>query len=373
MIYNPAITHPWSHFSKRSAKAAIEFFDASLGTPDPIDASSQVWQIKELFNLLGLVGMGIFAVNGTLLLTHTHIFRRLRAESENKTGSETKTISESEIRNQPEAGNGRKTMSVNWRRQSVLSAAAIIIFSAVSYLPVVIAVKSDNNGKLLFAQNTTFGIGLWAAACGLFMIVCMVIRYKSADEENRISLEETGIWQDRQKSALTAALGVSAAVLTYLWVGIADYFFKTDFRIWVLAAKAINAEKVLIALFPNLLLFLVFYGASSVLVNCFECRSEEGGKSERCHTFVQMAAAAAPSAILILMQYSYLFSTGRVLFENNNAHSMILWLFPMVVLIPASVSVSRQIYRETKNPYLPAIVNAILITLISCANTSTWG
>lgn len=351
VIYNPAVTHPWSHFSRRSAKATIEFFDAALGTPDPMEPSRQVWQIKELFNLLGLTGMGIFAVNMALLLTHTGMFGSLRAEQEAPS----------------------KTVSPRWRRLGAVFGAATVIFCAASYLPIVIGAKSDNNGRLLFAQNTTFGIGLWAAVCGLLMIACMFIRYKLADGEERISLEETGIRPDSRKLVLTVILGAGVAAASYLWVGIGDYFFKTDFRIWVLAAKAVNGEKVLITLFPNLILFLVFYAASSVQINCFECRGEEDVRRAGRSTAVCALTAVAPSAILVIMQYVHLFGTGSVLFEKNNAHSMILWLFPMLVLIPASVVISRRIYRETKNPYLPAVINAILITLISCANTSTWG
>ncbi len=33
---------------------------------------------------------------------------------------------------------------------------------------------------------------------------------------------------------------------------------------------------------------------------------------------------------------------------------------------------SRKIFRETGNPYLPGIINGILVTLIACSNTLTW-
>ena len=56
VIYNPAILHPWSHFSARSTKATIEFFDYTLGAPNPISSDNQIWQLKVVFNTVGLIG-----------------------------------------------------------------------------------------------------------------------------------------------------------------------------------------------------------------------------------------------------------------------------------------------------------------------------
>ena len=119
-------------------------------------------------------------------------------------------------------------------------------------------------------------------------------------------------------------------------------------------------------------LFFLYFLANAIYVNCFNYYESEDRKRQRCNTLLQIAISLLPVAILIILQYAHLFTTGTVLFESNNAHSMILWLFPMVLLIPAATVIGRKIYKETKNPYLPAIINAILITFITCANTSTW-
>lgn len=66
VIYRPTIIHPWSHFSARSTEYTIEFFEEALGAPNPLPSSDQVWNIKEAFNCVALVGFAIFIASFTL-------------------------------------------------------------------------------------------------------------------------------------------------------------------------------------------------------------------------------------------------------------------------------------------------------------------
>lgn len=352
VIYNPAITHPWSHFSKRSATATIEFFDASLTAPNSISADNQIWQLKEIFNAVGLVGLALFVMYTMILLSRTSLFESIVVK---KNEDLVRTSKKRRI----------------WNYGIII---ANVIFCTITYLPIVTGVKSDNNGKLLFSQNTSFGIGLWAALCGAFLLFCMILSKIACKKEESIGLKESGLLLERRKLVMTVIAGGITAILAYTWVEIANYFFHTDFRVWVLAAKTITAEKVWIILFPNLLLFLIFYVVNAISVNSFFTSGETDDKRKEAGQTALMAfISVLPPMLLVATQYIHLFTTGKVLFEVNNAHSMILWLFPMIILIPTAVIVSRKVYKETHNAYLPGIVNAILITWITCANTSTWG
>ena len=53
-------------------------------------------------------------------------------------------------------------------------------------------------------------------------------------------------------------------------------------------------------------------------------------------------------------------------------HLFVVWLFPLVAILPIAAIVSRKIYKATNNPYLGGIINAIIIALISSANTVTF-
>ena len=50
VIFNPAITHPWAHFSKNVVADSVTFFDKALDAPIKLDANNQTWQWKAFFN-----------------------------------------------------------------------------------------------------------------------------------------------------------------------------------------------------------------------------------------------------------------------------------------------------------------------------------
>ena len=55
--------HPLNHFSKNSCRDVITFFYAAFGVPSgysEIPATDQIWQWKEFFNLIGLIGILLF-------------------------------------------------------------------------------------------------------------------------------------------------------------------------------------------------------------------------------------------------------------------------------------------------------------------------
>ena len=143
VIYTPAITHPWSHFSKRSAKATIEFFDEALTAPVSIAPENQVWQLKEFFNFIGLLGLAVFACNFTLLLTYTGMFSVLR---------------------QQEVVKARKLSSARKKINTVI-AIVVTAFGAIMYLPIVTGVKSDNNGKIFFSPE----YNVWSWTVGSYV------------------------------------------------------------------------------------------------------------------------------------------------------------------------------------------------------------
>lgn len=348
IIYNPAQTHPWSHFSSTSTKATIEFFTASLGAPRPIAATNQVWQWKVLFNFLGLVGFAIFAVQLAILLVFTAFFSSLRAPQI--------------VAPHPMAKGGTA-----WFWASLLVGA---LFSAISYLPILTAVKGFTVGVAPTVQSATWGVSLWAAANGLFTLLLLFLGYRFVGKKSGLDLGDLGVKIGLKDLGKTILLGLIVASATFAWVFFADYFFSVDFRIWVVAAKWFGPDKAIIALFPFVELFAVYFVLNSVAINCFNYHSL-GGRQWLNTAVLALFNLLGPLA-LVVMQYITLFKTGFNLWQANQAHLFIVWLFPILVLLPATAVMSRKIYKVTNNPYLPGIINAALVTLMSVANTVTF-
>lgn len=346
VIYNPTIIHPWSHFSKQSTDATIEFFTQSLGAPNPVDG--QVWQWKVVFNTIGLIGFGIFLVAFTLQLSKVPYFRSLRTKN---------TVA---IRTTD--GTGKAWF---W---GTLTLGAVL--AGLLYLPIITAVKGNTNSADPWIQASPWGIGVWAATNGVITILMLTAFYFAYMKKKGITLRERGIVMPLGQIWKTILLALSTVVAGFAWVFIADYFFKVDFRIWVVAVKAFDAVTIGRALFPAMVLLLIFYVMLSIAnnsINFIRIGKKETEK-EWINTTVLAAISAVPSAAILLAQYIGYVSTGFLPFNNM----YVVWLFPLLVFLPVATVISRKIYRETNNPYLGGIISGVVITLIACANTLTW-
>lgn len=346
VIYNPAITHPWSHFSKQSTAATINFFDEAFGAPNPIAATSQVWQWKEFLNLLGLIGFAMFIVNFAILMVFTPFFSSLQAK-------------------EPVAPRAFTSGGKAWFWGCIGAGA---VFGTVMFLPILNNVGSFTMAKAPWAQSSPWGIAAWAAACGVFAVLCMFAAYRFHGKKNGVNLADTGVKIALKKLGKTALLALIVVAVSYGCVFFADYFFKADFRIWVLAVKAFDATKIFTAVFPYMALFLIYYVAQSVAANSFNYNTL--GKRQWISTAVVALFNAIPPLVLLAVQYIHFFTSGYLAWPNANMQ--VVWLIPVLVILPVTTIMSRKIYRATNNPYLPGIVNGIIVTLMACTNTLTW-
>ncbi len=349
VIYRTSNIHAWSHFSATVTARTIEFFDEVFGAPNPISSADQVWQWKEAFNAVGLVGMVLFLVSFAVLMVYTPFFGELRA---------------SELV-QPRKIEDRKGKLWFW-----LPLCASAVFSSVIFFPLVVWGDSQ---QTWVRQPQSFGIAAWSVVCGLFTIVMMLLSYKLYGKSNGFDLTERGVKMPLKKVGKTILLATITAVVTYSWVFFADYFFAADFRLWTLAAKAFTADKVPTILFPHLLMFLVFYVPASISANCFNYNTI-GGKKGIVNGLIVALFVAFPALVIPWIQYIYYYSTDIMLFWGpvNRLQMYVVWLFPMVIILMAATFISRAIYRKTNNPYLAGIINAMLVTIMTCVNTRMY-
>lgn len=350
VIYTPAITHPWSHFSARSTTATIEFFEQALGAPAPLPASEQVWQWKAFFNSVGLIGFGIFIVAFALLMVHTKTFASLRAPK-------IVTIREAD------------KLGKTWFWGSLLAVAA---FASLVFIPILNAVPGHGFGPNPWLQTSPAAISIWAVTVAAFSAAILIAFYFSYMKPRGKTLAEVGIAMPWGKTVKTIALALTTVVFSFACVFLVDYFFKTDFRLWVVAVKAFPASQIWVSLFPPMLLLLVFYVVASIGANSINFIKITNNSKERewVNTAVLALFNAAPALILLPIQYFTFFASGYLAFPTANMYA--IWLFPLLVILPVSTIISRKIYRVTNNPYLGGIINGVIITLISASNTLTW-
>ena len=348
VIYNPDIIHPWSHFSYKSTVGTIEFFDAALDAPISIAPTNQIWQWKVVSNTVGLIGFFMFMVALALVLAQTSFFKLDVAQAV-----------------------APRAVTKGGKVWFFAAAAVAVAFAAVSYFPILTKLASSSGYAPTISgtrQSSPMGVSMWAAACGLFAVVSMLVSYFCYGKKHGVDLAEVGVKISLKNLGKTVLLALTVVASMLVILGVADYLFMADFRIWVVAFRAFKVEQLGITFAPYAFLFMVYFVANSVSVNCFNY-NDIGGKQKWVNIALLALAAGLPAIILLLMQYIPYFSGSDLMWPQNNMYGV--WLFPMLVTLPGSAIVSRIIYKHTKNPYLGGIICAIVVAIMSCTNTLT--
>ena len=355
VIYNPPIIHPWAHFSQRATYATIEFFEEALGAPNPISPSNQVWQWKVVFNTIGLVGIFMFLVNFVILMVYTKFFSSLRAEAE------------------PQPGKTDKLGKIWYFGLMAVSAA----FATLIYLPVLRetgAFPSTNEGTWMQTQG--YGIASWAVLNGLMGLVLMALFYFFHGRKTGFSLKEKGVLIGPKTLCKTLVLVVLSLTAFFGILFAADYFFMVDFRIWTVALRPFTAIRLLGAFFPFMLFFVVYFVVNSISATSFGYN--DIGRKKWVNMLIFSVANVLPAIILLSMQYISFVATGWLFFgDHANAapgpyHMFVVWLFPFLVILSVTPIIARKIYKATNNPYLPGVINGVIVTMMAAANPLTW-
>ncbi|TQL46770.1 alpha/beta hydrolase family protein [Homoserinimonas aerilata] len=348
VVYTPAETHPWGTISKTTVASQVEFFENAFGAPEPIAADSQIWQVKEGFTALGLIGFGIFLVAFARALLTTRAFAGL------------KHTPTAELAPATRKGHA-------WFWGGLLVSA---LFSGFSYIWVSqqpwISGIAFNVTPTIFTQGAVFFIAFWAAINGIAAIVIMGVAYWLFGRREGQNLRDLGVLPGWKKFWQGIGLGAVVVVAAFGIVFMLDYFFKTDFRLWVVAVKAFTPDKVGIALL-YLPMFLLYFLANSVAINSFNRFTIKG--REWLNTAVLVLFNSLAPIVLVVAQYTTFANTGHLIPGFGGINS--IWLFPVIVLLAAAAVVSRKIYRATNNPYIGGFITASVVTLMSVSNTLT--
>ncbi|MFE1664958.1 alpha/beta hydrolase family protein [Microbacterium sp. P02] len=348
VVYTPAETHPWGTISQTTVASQLEFWEKTFGAPTPIDAGAQVWQVKETATAFGLVGFGIFLVAFTRALLGTRAFAGLKLTEERQLAASTRT-------------------GLAWFWGGLVVSA---LFSGWSYVwlsqqPVMQGI-AFNAVPSIFTQGAVFFIAVWAAINGIVGLIIMVVSYFAFGRRNSVDLRARGVLPGWKKFFHGIGLGAVTVAAAFAIVFVLDYFFKTDFRFWVVAVKAFDADKLWIALL-YVPFFLVYFLANSVAINGFNRFTLRG--KEWLNTLVLAVANSLAPIVLVVVQYVTFFVTGETIPGFGGIFS--IWLFPVILILAVSAVISRKIYRATGNPYIGGFINAAVVTIMSVTNTLT--
>lgn len=350
VIYNPPQIHPWQHFSKGSAAFAVQFFEKAFGMNSGLKPDHQIWFIKELFNLAGLIGVLSLIVPMGLLLLEVPVFKSLKG-------------------NVPApmiSLNGRHKKLIFWGLWAVSWIVSGVFFMPVSKLDkVFFPGQTAYEPSDIFPQPSTNFILLWAlfnAVVGVLIFTAVLRKYR----------KENGVFPDMSDlkigmSGFCKTFGLAICVFTgfYLTVFLSEYIFKTDFRFWVLGICTFSSDKLLILL-QYIPFYFIYYFMLSVMNNKI---SRVGGQKESVNVFLCGLSNVLGIVMINALQYIKLFISGTSLFQEDRLYPMVV--IPLIVWLFAAAYIGRKFYRATGKVWLGAMVNCMIILMIGIANTAT--
>ena len=400
IIYEPAQTHPWNHFSATTTAYAISFYQTAFADYASmlknIAPTSQVWQWKEGFECVALVGFIMLIVVLAGILIELPFFKLA------KTG-------ELAVQKAPQGGKRIAT----WLILIVAILLPAIFFTPLMdggagspgvmvlfYAGIVAAVgglaalclaiaKKQGKGAIIggvcltvsgallalvaklpmyqdYAVWTAPGvnsIAYWTIGCALMSLTILSAVYVCMKRGEGASFENYGV--SFKPTAIIAGLctALVTIVIAYAVLWLMDALFKADFRIWTFAFKTFDAS-IIPAILRYLPTFLLFYiiSTAGITVNTNTERLQ-GGKG---YLLAILLNAGGP-ILWLAVQYITLFSKG-VAAQPGSALSGIV-LVAMVPTLSIAAIISRNLYKKTGNIWTPAFLNAILMTTMTIANT----
>ena len=399
IIYEPAQTHPWNHFSATTTAYAVAFYTEAFADYadklNPIDPASQMWQWKAGFECLALVGFVL------LILAIAQLVIELPFFSKAKTG---------ELAVQPAAQGGKKWIGI-------LITIVAILLPAVFFTPLMDEGAGSPTVNILFYCGLAAGVGglaalilgavkknkskavggcfmllggaalaliaktamyesgdfwtapglnsiaYWTIGCALIALVIMSAVYLLLKDKETVKLADYGV----TFKPMAILAGICAAVVTvalaYCVLFLMDALFKADFRIWTFAFKTFDGN-ILPAILRYLPTFLLFYliSTASITINT----NTEKAKGVWGY-LLAIALNAGGAIIWLIRQYGTLFSTGVAAHPGSALSGIVL--VAMVPTLSIAAIISRNLYKRTGNIWLPGCLNGLLMTTMAVANT----
>ena len=399
IIYQPAQTHPWNHFSATTTAYAVSFyteaFSAYADKLNAIEPTSQIWQLKELFECVALVGFVMFIIAVANILLKVPFFSKANS---------------GEIPVAPSPKGFKKVLSILITIVAILLPALFfcglmdgqeIGMKALFYLGIVAGVgglaaiifaffKKDHllkrilggcfllvsGGVLALISKLTMyeagktwsalgvnTIAYWTLGCALIALVVLSAVYVLLKDKETTGLGSYGV----VFKPLAIIAGICGAIVTfavsYGLLFLVDLIFKTDFRIWTFAFKTFDANiiPVILRYLPTFLLFYLV-STASITINT-NTEKTKGFKGY----LLAIALNAGGPILWLAHQYIRLFATG-VSAHPDSALSGIV-LVAMVPTLSIAAIISRNLYKRTGNIWMAGCLNAMLMTTMTIANT----
>ena len=401
IVYQPAQTHPWNHFSLETTAYAVTFYtEAFKDYAKDINAiapTSQLWQAKEVAECVALVGFVFLILGVATLLIELPFFNKAKTElkplpSVEGTGAKFGTFSLllclillPGIFFSPlmDDGAGSDTVRILMYLGGALAVGGLVGFiysllrkeKRLPYLVGSIFVVVAGVGLALISYFPTYvtgrfwsalginSIAYWTLACALISMLAMSVIYVASKADKGVTLKHYGVTLNPVAILVSILVAIITFVVAYAVLFLMDLLFKADFRIWTFAFKTfdLNIVPTILKYFPTFLLYyIVSTAAITINTNTEKLQGIKG-------YLLAIALNAGGGLLWLIHQYGMLFANGVAAHPGSALSGIVL--VAMIPTLTIAAIISRNLYKKTGNIWTPAFLNAMLMTTMAIANT----
>ena len=402
IIFEPAQTHPWNHFSTTTTAHALYFYKEAFKDYSQdlnfLDPNDQIWLFKEGFECLALLGFVLLIVSLASLLIEIPGLSKARTGALEPTPSVRGgggrfgalalilgLILLPAIFFSPlmDGGAGSETVMILFYAGCAFAVAGLFglifgLFDKENRLRLVIGsfmVMLSGAALALVARTPMYtdgpfwtapglnSIAYWTIGCALISLLAMSLIYVGAKAKEGLNFRSYGVSFNPLAILMSLIVAILTWAIAYGVLFLMDMLFKADFRIWTFAFKTFDFN-IFPAILRYLPTFLLFYVVSTAAITV-------NTNTEKLKGFwgylVAIILNAGGPILWLANQYGTLFTTGVAAHPGSALSGIVL--VAMVPTLSIAAVISRSLYKKTGNIWLPAFLNALLMTTMAVANT----
>ena len=367
-VYEAKETHPMDHCSTQTAAHVIDFFYNAFGVVDGFNykaPTNQTWWMKEVCSAFGILGLFAMLLPILDLLLQSKTFESLKGEPAEAPVLLTRP---------------RKHVSY-W-----LGGLLSTIFGAISFHNLVAEGnwysklgldKLLDNAAEGFIYVNMGKMAAWGIMCAVFSLIVTgliwlvnhiinVCKYGddfAAHDEAPFAGLRIRSFGNALKTIVLAAILVIAF---YSAVDLIWRTFTVQHQVWVFGPRVFNFERIA-SMMKYIPFFAVYYITMAALAQGYRVKD----LPEWATIAINVVFNVAGFMIIVWHANNYFINNGAMIHASNNMHY--IHAFPMIPSIAIATVMARRIYVRTGNAWLAGLVNASLMTIIGCANTSIQG
>lgn len=376
-IYQNNEIHPLNTFSFGTTAAVTNFFYTAFGVPagaSYISSHNEVWWVQTLFSLIDLVAFFVMLFPLADLFLAIPFFAKLK----NRKG---KVDSEgSEAGGNAHIG-GNMPVLKGWQKHLSYWITGIVVSLFGGWILRPLATGLGTYWFPLtqrYPQDTTNWIVMWGILSALFALAVSLLFWGINAVINRARYGKDKLQFNNGNPLFAAEIegGLGALVKTLLlaFLIVASVYtvlyivwgiWKVDFRFWTFDVKVFDVPAMLPTMLRYAVLFGIFWCVNSILNQNYRLKNLPEWLTVTLNAFFNMAGVL----LFILIQYIHFKSTGSLWQGSMNLGYIVA--IPLVPILIIGTIISRSFFRKTGNAWLGGLVNTLLITIITVANTAT--